>query len=597
LFGSRSTHAVSAKAAAGVQKEIAMKAHLQLKELFATSLITTMVLATLSTLSAWAQVKSTKHASPESGNAKINATTSNPPVFLPAVTYASGGQNATSVAVADVNGDGIPDVLVTNGCGTNCVHGSVGVLLGDGDGTFQTAVTYGSGGQDATSVAVGDLNGDGRPDLAVVNGGSTKVGVLLGNGDGTFQPVRTYPSGGFDSFSVAIADVNGDGKLDLLIANCATSSASNCGVENGVVGVLLGKGDGTFQAAVTYDSGGQGATSVAVGDLNVDGNPDLVVSLYYGCPIISGCAGAVGVLLGNGDGTFQPVQIYNSGGSVASSVAVEDLNGNGRPDLVVGNYGINLGTLPGGLGVLLDAGDHTFQPAAIYNSGGAAALSVAVADVNGDGKPDVLAANQCPFNDCFHQAVVSVLLGNGDGTVQKAVTFNSGGYLADSVAVGDLNGDGRPDVVVANLCNGGVSCDPEDAPTGPGLVGVLLNNTPFCTTPPVITLSISPRSLRPPNGRLAPVTVSGAVSETAGCTVNAKTTAYAVTDEYGLIQPTGGIILGAGGTYSFTVPLQASRLGKDLDGRQYTITVRATDNAGNAGSASVVVTVPHDQRH
>jgi hypothetical protein len=184
-----------------------------------------------------------------------------------------------------------------------------------------------------------------------------------------------------------------------------------------------------------------------------------------------------------------------------------------------------------------------------------------------------------------------VLVGNGDGTFQPVMLYGSGAFFDNSLAIADLNGDGSPDVVVANFCISKNSC------SGLGFVGVLLNNTPFCTTPPVITLSTNPKSLWPPNGQTVPVTVSGTITDTAGCTLNAKSAAYVVTDEYGRVQPTGGITLGAGGSYSFTIQLRASRLGKDLDGRQYTITVRATDNAGNAGSASVVVTVPHDQRH
>jgi hypothetical protein len=116
------------------------------------------------------------------------------------------------------------------------------------------------------------------------------------------------------------------------------------------------------------------------------------------------------------------------------------------------------------------------------------------------------------------------------------------------------------------------------------------------TTPPVTTLSTKPKLLWPPTGSMMPVTISGTIIDT-GSGVNAKSVAYAVKDEYGEVQPSGSIALGPGGRYSFTVPLQASRLGKDLDGRQYTITVRASDNAGNAGLASAVVTVPHDRRH
>jgi len=173
-----------------------------------------------------------------------------------------------SVAVADVNGDGKPDLVVANNCtsgdfGIGCTDpsGTAGVLLGNGDGTFQAAVTYGAGGSDASSVAVADVNGDGKPDLLVGECADTNcyglVGVLLGNGDGTFQAAVTYGSVGTFAYSAAVADVNGDGKPDLLVANvCSGNCFFNPG---GLVAVLLGNGDGTFQAAVTYGSGGSGA--------------------------------------------------------------------------------------------------------------------------------------------------------------------------------------------------------------------------------------------------------------------------------------------------------------------------------------------------
>ena len=249
------------------------------------------------------------------------------------------------MAVADVNGDGKLDLLVANAiCApSDCATGSVGVLLGNGDGTFQPVVTYDSGGFSAESVAVADVNGDGKPDLLVANtcvadgafncvNGS--VGVLLGNGDGTFQSVVSYGSDGTGASSIAVKDVNGDGKPDLLVANaCGNDGEYGCMI--GSVGVLLGNGNGTFRAAVNYASGGYEADSVAAGDVNGDGNPDLVVASQ--CGNSGNCNGVVGVLLGNGDGTFQPVVTYDSGGYEAQSVAVADVNGDGKPDLVVAN--------------------------------------------------------------------------------------------------------------------------------------------------------------------------------------------------------------------------------------------------------------------
>jgi hypothetical protein len=402
--------------------------------------------------------------------------------FQAAVSYSSGGQNAYSVAVADVNGDGKPDLVVANECYSgDCpgVGGGVSVLLGNGDGTFQGAVSYNSGAYEAISVAVADVNGDGKPDLLVANEctslsfpnnnceGDGEVGVLLGNGDGTFQAAVSYSSGGQNAYSVAVADVNGDGKPDLVVATECYNS-SNC--SNGGVDVLLGNGDGTFQAAVSYSSGGYFSSySVAVADVNGDGKPDLVVAnecYSSDCP----GAGGVSVLLGNGDGTFQGAVSYNSGGEYAYSVAVADVNGDGKPDLVVTNYNAVIGNYyDGGVGVLLGNGDGTFQPAAMYGSDGEYAFSVAVADVNGDGKPDLVVATECYNSSNCSNGGVDVLLGNGDGTFRGAPIHGSGGYEAYSVAVADVNGDGKPDLLVANYCASSSNCSN-------GEVGVLLGN-------------------------------------------------------------------------------------------------------------------------
>jgi FG-GAP-like repeat len=244
--------------------------------------------------------------------------------FVAAVSYGSGGPYASgfSIAIADVNGDGKPDLVVAVADFLNTgATGLVAVLLGNGDGTFQTATTYASGGAFAASVAVADVNGDGKPDVVVANcapavygycwNNTSGVGVLLGNGDGTFQSVVTYDSAdGADS--VAVADVNGDGKPDLVIADSVGAN----------VGVLLGNGDGTFRSAVNYGAGGYNAGAVVIADVNRDGKVDLVVANYG--------SNTVGVLLGKGDGTFQPALSYASGGYAADSVAVADVNGDGE---------------------------------------------------------------------------------------------------------------------------------------------------------------------------------------------------------------------------------------------------------------------------
>jgi hypothetical protein len=404
-----------------------------------------------------ASVASSPKDQPATGAAAMSLNGSS--LFLEAPEYGTGQPEGYQVAVADFNLDGIPDAVVANGC-KGCANGTVGVLLGIGDGTFQPAVTYNSGGVGPIAVAAGDVNGDGKPDVVVVNScvsstncSTSTVAVLLGNGDGTFQPAVTYGSGGEGSFGMAVADVNGDGKLDVLVA-IYTSSAGN-------VAVLLGNGDGTFQPAVLYGTGGHDL-SVIVSDVNGDGKPDLIVPNY--CSILSDgiCeSGSVGVLLGRGDGTFEPVVNYPIP-ALSFSLSVGDVNGDGKPDIVAATgYSVQL---------LLGNGDGTFQSAAIVNGtyGWSQLRYISLADVNGDGKLDILVDD---LNDVFGGALL-VMLGNGDGTFQPITAFSSIGTNPRFFAVTDVNSDGKPDVLVANQCASGTTINT----CTEGSLAVLLGN-------------------------------------------------------------------------------------------------------------------------
>lgn len=378
--------------------------------------------------------------------------------FQTAQTYSSAGLAADAVAIADVNRDGKLDLLVANQClDSTCASGSISVLLGNGNGTFKAAKSYASGGVTAVSLAVGNFNKDQKLDLAVANQCQSSgncagnVSVLLGNGDGTFQPAVSYPSGGYTAVSLTVGDFNGDQKPDLVVAHQCQSS-SNCSA--GTVGVLLGKGDGTFQSAQAFASGGNHTTAVAGGDLNGDGHRDLIIANQ--CQVAGNCTyGSVSVLMGKGDGTFQAPQNYISDGVFAYSVAIGDWNGDKQPDLAVVNQCQTTSACSGTVTLLLGNGDGTFQAPPAYASGGYDADSVAVGDLNGDGKPDLVVANLCQNNNCksSNSGVVSVLLGNGDGTFQLAQAYATGGFGSSSVAIGDLNGDGNADVVVANQCS------------------------------------------------------------------------------------------------------------------------------------------------
>jgi sigma-B regulation protein RsbU (phosphoserine phosphatase) len=326
----------------------------------------------------------------------------------------------TSVAVADLNDDGRPDLVVTDNGG-----GEVHIFLGNGDGLFQEAGRYRAGPSQASSVAVGDFNGDGIPDLAVTS--IAGVSVFLGYGDGSFHDALPFGAGRRPS-SVAVGDVNGDGFLDLVVTNA----------DDNTVSVLLGNGDGSFQTARNSSTGAQ-PTSVALADFNRDGRLDLAAA--------DGADYTVSVLLGNGDGSFDSAPHFAAGPG-PESVAVGDFNGDGIPDLAVANLA--------GVSVLLGNGDGSFQPARTFSAGNDP-LAVAVGDFNGDGVLDLVEAN-------YGSDDVTVLLGNGDGSFQGARNFPAGSR-PDSVAVGDFDGDGVPDIVVANANR-----------SGNGAASVLLGN-------------------------------------------------------------------------------------------------------------------------
>jgi hypothetical protein len=356
--------------------------------------------------------------------------------FKPAVNYPV-GFGVWTAAVGDFNGDRVLDMAVTNSGSA-----SVSILLGNGDGTFRLAGSFNVGSprsSTAFGVSVGDFNGDAVPDLAVANFNGNNISVLLGYGDGTFQAPMSFPTASPDS--VAVGDFNGDGRPDLVATNRFTNN----------IAVLLGNGDGTFQAGRTFAVGDE-PTFVAVGDLNRDGVPDLAVANRAG-----GGSGSVSVLLGNGDGSFQPA--LNFGAGLGSrSVVIGDFNGDAVPDLAVANEAAD------SVSVLLGRGDGIFYAAQNF-AVGVQPWAVGVADFNGDGLPDLAVANRgnCGFADCgCPNSSVSVLLGNGDGTLQAPVFFGAD-EDPQSVTTGDFNGDGLPDLAVANWFSGDVS--------------VLINNT------------------------------------------------------------------------------------------------------------------------
>jgi VCBS repeat protein/PASTA domain-containing protein len=349
------------------------------------------------------------------------------------------GPDPVSVAVGDLNADGKPDLVTAN-----VTAGTLSVLLNGGNGRLGATVDYPAGSR-PSSVAIGDVNGDGKADLVTGNAvmlgrfPTSNVAVLVNRGDGSFAARVEYPIGlGHGLASVAIGDLNGDGKLDVVAINEGPESVS----------VLLNSGNG-FQLPVDYAAGSL-PQSIAIGDLNGDGKADLAIANRFGS--------SVSVLLNSGNGGFQPKVDYASG-SNPQSVTIGDLNGDGKADLATAN------AVATTVSILLGRGDGSFS-AKVDSDVGLVPSSIVIVDLNGDHKPDLATANA-------GENTVTALSNRGDGRVQAwTETEVRAGSRPVGLAFGELNGDGKPDLVTADM--------------GANAVSVLVNATVSCKVPKVV---------------------------------------------------------------------------------------------------------------
>jgi hypothetical protein len=352
------------------------------------------------------------------------------------------------IATADLNGDGNGDLVITNTSVANA-GGAVTVLLGNDDGTFQTGVTYPTTGTGTDAVVIDDFNGDGKLDLAALSDTAQQtqeISILLGKGDGTFAAAESFAAPTLAGYSTSTpasglisADFRNSGKNDLVLSNGAE---------------LLGNGDGTFTAAANpafpYFATGS-YTNLASGDLNNDGKLDVVVSL----------GSSVSVYTGKGDGTFTPGNSYATIGSTGY-VAIDDLDGDGNQDIYVGlgDGGVYIGDSydPNLSYALMGHGDGTFAgaPAIQPHAGPGNQIlngysGTNMGDVNGDGYPDLIVPGS--------SATYNVLLGSSAGTysiassIQVPASFTlfcktiTGATASSYAAVADVNGDGKADLV------------------------------------------------------------------------------------------------------------------------------------------------------
>lgn len=376
---------------------------------------------------------------------------------------------------ADFNGDGRLDLAGPGGTG-------VRVKLANGEGTFAPAVSWAVAGS-AQDLAAGDFNGDGRVDLAVtINDPAVSLSLLLGNGDGTFQPPVSFANGsGFDSPTIVAADLNNDGRLDVAFGHQIACFTAPCRIARGIT-VMLGNGDGSFQAAREIDIGTETAR-IAVGDFNRDGIRDLAIASSQARLVL---------LRGVGDGGFVqqptlPLIEGNTLGMDATDVDVADFNGDGLEDLVVA-VALNGSRTA----VLTGNGDGTFRmpPLLITEPNLLIPQYQAVGDFNGDGLADLALALGNGSS-----GLMEILNGNGDGTFQAPIRYfvppdrSSVGTV--SIIAAQLTSDGKPDLV---LGVGGAS--PSTA--------ILLNTTG--TTPPATPAAptlLSPANDATPNQPVA----------------------------------------------------------------------------------------------
>jgi hypothetical protein len=392
--------------------------------------------------------------------AAVQPSAGQPAILSQPTHFDSDSDQIVAVRLADLNNDGKLDLVIA-GNGPN----SLNVLLGNGDGTFQPPVGYALG-QAGTNVAIGDVNGDGHPDIVFAYIGSAQIGaiaVLLGNGDGTFQSPTTYASGAYDPEFLSISDMNGDGHPDIVVGNrCGDPNCDGGGSGEGL-SILFNIGSGTFAPPVNPNIG----MPVLVTDLNGDGKLDIIAAT--GLDFF--------VSLGNGDGTFQSPMFFTPSG-FPEAFAAADMNGDGKQDLILS---VDCsGSCPNtAMNVFLGNGDGTFQAPIVYPMPNNTLFSsLAIADMNGDGTLDVVGINQ-------RFAYVVLGLGGGNLNYFQRISTRLKSNVPPGLAVADINADGRPDVVAGGSICTKLGC------TSVNNVETMLNRS-FAITKTAVTASPNP---------------------------------------------------------------------------------------------------------
>ncbi len=524
-----------------------------------------------------------------------NGTFANP------VRYQGDVPGLTALAVGDFNGDGYPDIVDTASWQRGFGNDYVDVFLNNGDGTFRAGVSY-AVGPTVTSVAVGDFNGardvNGKPilDLAATCIGTSSVYVLLGNGDGTFQAAKSYPCDASPR-DLAVGDFNGaqdshgNPILDIVTANA----------HNGDVSILMGNGDGTFQAPQNYATP-NGDDGVVVAALKPGGPEDIIVG-----------GNGVGVLIGNGDGTFRPEVGYaTTSGQQVDRVAVADLNRDGNLDVVASSFVTGGAVVPGAVNLLLGNGDGTLQSVRSYN-GGISSHSMAVGDFNGDGQADVAVGSGIVTSTFISTSnFVSVLMNNGqplsisasriseNGSVSLSGHFTDPGTL-DTHSVTINWGDGSANTTI-NLAAGvlnfsGISHQYLDNPAGQtsGSYTISVTVTDKDGGSGSATTSVEVDNVAPSNVQLslgaASINQGAAASLSGSFTDPGTLDTHTVDINWGDGSPDTTLNLAAGVlTFSgIGHPYLTNSAG--LPGGTFPITVAITDKDGGSGTGATAIQV------
>jgi alpha-tubulin suppressor-like RCC1 family protein len=454
--------------------------------------------------------------------------------------YHTVGYYPTQLTAGDFNKDSKKDVAVVNELDHN-----ISIALGNGDGTFQSSVNIGYLMNSRPSgIEAADINGDGNEDLVVVRHLKNTMAVFAGNGDGTFQAPALYSTGTMPLMP-ATGDWDGDGDTDLAVVNRDSNNVS----------VYFNNGSGTFGSAVNYPSGSY-PYWVTAADLNGDNLSDLITANYS--------SDNLSVLISQGNGTFDSAVNYLTGPD-PSCVAVGDLNGDDVPDLFVIQNANYVGTLLGnGNGTFQAQTNHAIPPSASPITG-------TVADLNGDGKNDLVIAGE--WND-----TVIVRLGNGDGTFQEAVSFlaGSGPYM---VLAEDFNDDSKPDLVT----------------TGNSRIAILLNESTALpgsgieadTTPPAWV-----------NGSLTASNIgqTGLTLTWAGALDDTGITGYRLYKDGTLYDSLGDVLtanvsgLAPGTSYTFKVEGGDAGGNWSTNGPELTVTTLAAVQTSTGGDMPYIIT-------